>query len=116
MKLMIKEPAMKRSRILTSVLTGAATALLLTAPLLGLMFLAQQVLGTPFIPFDVFDLVSRILPGSVITAGIDGMVAVLTALGCRRRHCQVGRTGDGGGFDIRTGAGRRRSVLCLATR
>ncbi len=72
---------MKRPRLISSLVTGALFALLLTAPLLGLMFLAQQVVGTPFIPFDVFDLVSRILPGSVVTAGIDGMVGVLTALG-----------------------------------
>lgn len=72
---------MKKPRLISSLVTGALLTLLLTAPLLALMFLAQQVVGTPFIPFDVFDLVSRALPGSVITAGIDGMVGVLTAFG-----------------------------------
>ena len=72
---------MKRPGILASALTGAAVGVLLSAPLLALMFLAQQAVGTPFIPFDVFDLISRALPGGVVTAGIDGMVGVLTALG-----------------------------------
>lgn len=72
---------MKRPRIFTLAVTGAAVGVLLSAPLLALMFLAQQVVGTPFIPFDLFDLVTRALPGGVVTAGIDGMVGVLTALG-----------------------------------
>ena len=72
---------MKQPRTASSLVKGVLLTLLLTAPLLALMFLARQVLGTPFVPFDVFDLVSRILPGNVITAGIDGMVGVLTTLG-----------------------------------
>ncbi len=72
---------MTKPRVLPSLLVGALLTLLLSAPLLALMFLAQQVVGTPFIPFDVFDLVSRTLPGSVVTVGIDGIVGLLTALG-----------------------------------
>ncbi len=72
---------MKKSHIVSSLIKGALLTLLLTAPLLALMAVAQQLLGTPFIPFDVFDLLTRILPGSVITTGIDSMVGVITALG-----------------------------------
>ena len=72
---------MTKPRILPSLLVGVLLTLLLSAPLLALMFLARQVVGTPFLPFDVFDLVSRTLPGSVVTTGIDSIVGVLTALG-----------------------------------
>jgi len=72
---------MKRPNVLTSIVTGAVLTLLLTAPLLALLLVAQLLLGIPFIPFDVFDLVSRRLPGSVITTGIDSMVGIITVLG-----------------------------------
>ena len=71
----------KRSSRLSAAATGLALTLLLTAPLLALMLLAQTTSGLAFAPFDVFDWVSRILPGGVITAGIDGLVRVLGALG-----------------------------------
>ena len=72
---------MKRPNAWLSLVVGALTALLLTAPLLALLFLANLTVGAPFIPFDIFDLVSRSLPGSVVTVGIDSIVKVLTALG-----------------------------------
>ena len=71
----------RRSSRLAAAATGLALTLLLTAPLLALMLLAQTTSGLAFAPFDVFDWVSRILPGGVITAGIDGLVRVLSALG-----------------------------------
>ena len=71
----------KTPSVVSSLFTGLLLALLLTAPLLALMFLAQQLVGLPFIPYDVFELVSRVLPGRVITTGIDGMVQTLGALG-----------------------------------
>ena len=72
---------MKKPSVISSLFAGLFLTLLLTAPLLALMFLAQQALGLAFIPFDVFGLVSRILPGSIITTGIDGLVRTLGALG-----------------------------------
>ena len=65
---------------------GLGLALILTAPLLALLYLAYLSAGVPFIPYDVFDLVSRTLPGSVITTGIDSMVGVLGALGLSVRE------------------------------
>ncbi len=70
-----------KPEVASSFLAGLLLTLGLTAPLLALMFLAQQIVGTPFTPFDVFDLVSRTLPGSVVTTGIDSIVGVLSALG-----------------------------------
>ena len=77
---------MKKPNLWLSLIVGAALALLLSAPLLALLFLAYTTANVPFIPFDVFDLVSRILPGSVITSGIDSMVGVLGALGLSVRE------------------------------
>ena len=58
---------------------GALVGGLLTAALTSLFFLADQVAGLPFIPFDVFDYVSRILPGALLTFGIDMMVELIIA-------------------------------------
>jgi DMSO/TMAO reductase YedYZ molybdopterin-dependent catalytic subunit len=53
---------------------GALVGALLTAPLIAVFFLVSQLVGTPFVPFDVFDWVGRILPGGLITFGIDLIV------------------------------------------
>ncbi len=67
---------MKPSTKVSSLAVGALLAPLLTAPLLALLYLAHSLLGVPFIPFDLFDWLIRVLPGSVITTGIDGMVGL----------------------------------------
>lgn len=68
---------MNRRRIGTGALAGA----LLTLPLTALLFGGRVVAGLPFPPFDLFDWIARVLPGGVITAGIDAMVDSLRALG-----------------------------------
>lgn len=57
-----------------SIWLGGLIGGLLTAPVIALMFLADQLASLPFIPFDVFDFVSRNLPGGLLTFGIDTMV------------------------------------------
>lgn len=59
---------------------GAIAGLLLTAPLLAVFYFGDQIAGLPFIPFDVFDWVARVLPGGVVTFGIDQMVNLLITL------------------------------------
>jgi DMSO/TMAO reductase YedYZ molybdopterin-dependent catalytic subunit len=59
---------------------GALVGALLTAPLIAILFLATQLVGTPFAPFDVFDWVGRLLPGPIITFGIDSIVSIITTL------------------------------------
>jgi DMSO/TMAO reductase YedYZ molybdopterin-dependent catalytic subunit len=59
------------------ILTGALVGALLTAPLIAIFFLASQLAGLPFVPFDVFDWIGRTLPGPIITFGIDAIVAVI---------------------------------------
>lgn len=69
-------PTIKRP----SLLTGGVIGLLLTLPLMAVLYLGDQLLGLPFIPFDNFDFIARILPGAVITFGIDMMVSVIIGL------------------------------------
>ena len=64
-----------------SIGTGALTGALLTAPLMGVMILADELAGLPFIPYDLFDWVTRVLPGAVVTFGIDVMIDTMRLLG-----------------------------------
>lgn len=60
---------------------GALVGLLLTAPVAGVFYAGWKLAGLPFVPFQIFDWIARVLPGSVITFGIDTMVKVIRALG-----------------------------------
>ena len=64
-------------RLLPSLMYGALVGGLLTAPLLGLMYLADKLLDLPFVPFALFDWIAQITPGPVITFGIDLMIESL---------------------------------------
>jgi DMSO/TMAO reductase YedYZ molybdopterin-dependent catalytic subunit len=61
--------------------TGALVGGLLTAPMVVLMYLADQIAGLPFPPFDLFNWIARVLPGSLITFGIDLMIDTMLLLG-----------------------------------
>lgn len=67
---------MKKSGLGTGALVGA----LLTAALIAVMSLANQLAGLPFVPFDLFDWLTRVLPGSLITFGIDFMIDTMLLL------------------------------------
>ena len=60
---------------------GALAGVLLTVPMVALMYLADQLLDLSFAPYDVFDWIARILPGPVVTFGIDLMIDTLGLLG-----------------------------------
>src|SRR5262245_14026859 len=60
---------------------GLLVGLLMAAPLVSVLYLLNTTLGTPFTPFDLFDALVRILPGAVVSFGIDSMVRVLMFLG-----------------------------------
>lgn len=66
-----------RGRLVGGFLMGA----MVTLGMVALLYLGGVMAGLPFIPFDLFDFVARVLPGDVITFGIDRMVGVLLALG-----------------------------------
>jgi DMSO/TMAO reductase YedYZ molybdopterin-dependent catalytic subunit len=50
------------------------------APTTALLYLGSELLGFPFFAYDLFDFLTGILPGPVVTTGIDAMIAVLTLL------------------------------------
>src|SRR6516165_3147958 len=62
------------------VLNGLLAASLVTMALIGTLFFGWSVAGLPFVPFDVFDWTTRVLPGSLIAFGIGTMVTVIRAL------------------------------------
>ena len=59
------------------VLCGALVTIALTA----VLYLADQLAGTPFVPYDLFDWMARVLPGAVVTFGLDLMIDVLRVVG-----------------------------------
>lgn len=67
----------RRTSALAGFVLGASVGLVA----LSILFVASSLLGLPFTPFDVFESMTRWLPGSVITAGIDLMVGLFTKLG-----------------------------------
>ena len=60
---------------------GLIAGALLTAPLVGLIYLADKLLDLPFVPFAFFDWLARILPGPLVTFGIDLMIDGLRLAG-----------------------------------
>ena len=68
---------MKKLSVGTGLLSGA----LLTAPVIGVMYLAKELVGLPFVPFDLFDWITRVLPGPVVTFGIDLMIDIMRLVG-----------------------------------
>jgi hypothetical protein len=74
-----KEPGISPSGR-AGLVTGALLAAMLTASLIAVFYLAWRVAGLPFVPFDLFDWMTRILPGQVLAAGIGAMVTVIRAL------------------------------------
>src|SRR4051812_2802235 len=62
------------------ILAGALVGAMLTIALVAVFYAAWKIAGLPFVPFDVFDWMTRVLPGRVLTLGIDVMVTVIRGL------------------------------------
>ncbi|MBI1282658.1 MAG: molybdopterin-dependent oxidoreductase [Anaerolineaceae bacterium] len=60
--------------------TGVLVGVCLTAPLIAVFYLVQQLVGTVFVPFDVFDWVGRVAPGGLVRFGIETIVQIITTL------------------------------------
>ena len=67
---------MKKAKMSTGALSGG----LMSLALAGLFFLGQQLFDLPLVPFDIFDWLARVLPGDVITLGIDSIVSIIDTL------------------------------------
>jgi DMSO/TMAO reductase YedYZ molybdopterin-dependent catalytic subunit len=72
----VRSSKMKGSYIGRSLLLGVFTSVILIVLALGI----TQLTGLVYPPFRLFDFVSRLLPGAVITVVIDTMVRVITSL------------------------------------
>ncbi len=59
---------------------GLSVAAMLTAALIGILFFAWRVAGMPFVPFDTFDWLTRVLPGRLIAFGIGKMAEQAIAI------------------------------------
>src|SRR5574338_80801 len=64
-----------------SIWRGIALGVAWTSAFLALALVAAQIAGVPNPAFRTFEWLSRILPGAVITRGIDATVHVVRALG-----------------------------------
>lgn len=60
---------------------GLLVGVMLTVPLLAVFYVGYQLAGLPFTPFVPLDWASRMLPGPIITFGIDTMISLIRALG-----------------------------------
>ena len=60
---------------------GALVGGLLIVPMVSVMYMADKWLDLPFPPYDTFDWIARILPGPIVTFGIDLMIDTLNMLG-----------------------------------
>ena len=53
--------------------TSAAIGALATGGLIGWLYLANALWGVPFVPFEISDLIIRLTPGAIATAGIEAL-------------------------------------------
>ncbi|MEZ4616084.1 MAG: molybdopterin-dependent oxidoreductase [Caldilineaceae bacterium] len=63
-----------------SLAVGALLGAISSFPMMALLYLGSQLWGMPFVPFDRFDWLARVLPGDIITAGIDTIVLLVDRL------------------------------------
>src|SRR5450759_1959384 len=78
---MQRETILKRNQpwVLGAVLGG-----LTSLPFVALSYLGAKLFDLPFVPFDIFDWLARVLPGNIITLGIDSIVRAIQFLGLGR--------------------------------
>ncbi len=93
-------------------LVGALLGGLTSLPVIALLFLGSQIADLPFVPFDVFDFLARILPGNLITVAIDTMVHAIQTLGLGQISGTAKSIEQGTGIVLMIGAG---VVLGLVT-
>lgn len=63
-----------------SLWVGAGLGILSSTSVIGLLYLGEQLFKFPFVPFDVFDWMTRALPGGLIAFVIRTMVAIIAFL------------------------------------
>lgn len=73
-------PKAPSSRSSIALWAGAGLGALSALALIGFLALSESLLGTPFVPFDIFDWMARTLPGWLIGSVISLMVAIIRFL------------------------------------
>jgi DMSO/TMAO reductase YedYZ molybdopterin-dependent catalytic subunit len=71
---------MKFKGLLRDISGGLFVTSMVTAALVGIFFAGWKIAGLPFVPFDSFDWLTRVLPGRVLGFGIGIMVDVIRQL------------------------------------
>ena len=69
-----------QSRRTSDVSAAALIGAFLTLPLIIFFYLGWRLLGLSFVPFSLFDWTARVLPGSLVTFGIDSIVTLVRSL------------------------------------
>jgi DMSO/TMAO reductase YedYZ molybdopterin-dependent catalytic subunit len=64
---------MKKASAVKGILLGC----LIGGALVGVTYLGQRIARLPFIPFDIFDWLARVLPGRIVVFTIETMVGVI---------------------------------------
>ncbi|HLP73208.1 MAG TPA: molybdopterin-dependent oxidoreductase [Bacteroidales bacterium] len=72
----------------------ALISFILTVPLISVLFTGLRLAGLSFAPFNLFDWISRVLPGSVITFGIDSMVKIIRFLHLGAGTAEAAKTAE----------------------
>lgn len=67
----------KRNPLLTGALLGAVSSI----AFIGIMYFGEQLAGLPFLPFDIFDWMARVMPGDLIRFVIRIMLSIITFFG-----------------------------------
>ena len=61
--------------------TGALLGAVTSIPVITLTYMGEQLFRLPFLPFNIFDWLARVLPGGLIAFVISLMVRVITLIG-----------------------------------
>jgi hypothetical protein len=61
-------------------LTGLTIGLFVSAPWIALQYAGFQLAGLPLVPVELFEWFTRILPGGLVTVGLETMIRILHAL------------------------------------
>ena len=61
-------------------LSGLTIGLYVSIPWIALNYAGYLLAGLPLVPVELFELITRILPGGLVTAGLETMIRILHAL------------------------------------
>jgi hypothetical protein len=65
----------------TRLVSGITVGFLISLPWLTLMYTGQQLAGLPLVPFDLFEFLSRSLPGGIVSLGIEWLIQFASFIG-----------------------------------